>query len=376
MTESSARFLVSSEGTELLQKGAVVLAKQRGLDPELRAAALAVLEGRARAQRKGIPEADRLFLTPEMLAQASSPRIAAWHAAQLAPFGRVLDCCCGAGLDTLAFAQAGLRVTAIELDPARAHFARANCALSGFSEQVTVQIGDCTELNGEVEAAFFDPARRDGSQRVSRHGERYCPPLSFLATLTGRAKATLAKLSPALPDEELVALGGQVIFLSEDRTCKEACVAFGFGEGPPSALLLPSEERFVSGGEMPMANGVGTYLLDPDPALLRAGALASLGLARITETDSYLTSETPVLSPAVRCYRVLTALPYRDRTLGRWLRDQEIGRLVVKKRHYPKEPEAVHRELGLKGKGTEATLVIIAQGKSWLGVVCEPVVDS
>lgn len=376
MTEASALFLVSPEGGLLLAKGARALEKQRGLDPEHRAAALAVLEGRERAQRKGIPEAERLFLTPEMLAQASSPRIAAWHATQLAPFGRVLDCCCGAGLDTLAFARAGLQVTAIELDPARAHFARANCALSGFSEQVTVQSGDCTELRWDADAAFFDPARREGLHRVSRHGERYCPPLSFLESLVGRVKATLTKLSPALPDEELAALGGQVTFLSEDRTCKEACVTFGLGEGPPCALLLPSEERFVSGGETGLADGVGTYVFDPDPALIRAGALGALGLPRVSETDAYLTGDTPRASPALRCYRVLAVLPYRERTLGRWLREQGIARLVVKKRHYPKEPDTVHQELGLKGKGTEATLIIVAQGKSWLGVVCEPVVDS
>ena len=75
----------------------------------------------------------------------------------------------------------------------------------------------------------------------------------------------------------------------------------------------------------------------------------------------------------VRTYRVRIALAYRERTLGRWLREQGIGKLVVKKRRYPKEPEAVHQELGLRGKskGTEATLVIVAQGKSWLGVVCD-----
>ena len=38
------------------------------------------------------------------------------------------------------------------------------------------------------------------------------------------------------------------------------------------------------------------------------------------------------------------------------LRSRGIGRLIIKKRHFPKEPPAVHKELGLKGNGAEGTL--------------------
>ena len=99
MTEPIAALLVSEEGATLLQEGTAALVKRRGIEPDIRAGALALLEGRERARKKHLPDADQLFLTPEMLAQASSPGIAAWHAAQLKPFGSVVDYCCGAGLD-------------------------------------------------------------------------------------------------------------------------------------------------------------------------------------------------------------------------------------------------------------------------------------
>ena len=377
MTEAVAQLLVSDEGAALLAKGAAPLARLKGIEPNLRAGALAVLDGRERARRRGWPGAERLFLTGDSLAQASSEALAAFHGACFAECETVLDACCGIGRDALALAAAGKRVVAVDSDPARLVFARANATVCGLSERIQFVCADVTTLSEHYDGAFFDPARRDSTTRFSGDGERYLPPLSFLETLKDRCGVVVAKLSPALPNILLESLGGQHYFLSEERTCKEACVVVGLESGPPCALLLPSGERYVASEEPPLAEELGAYLLDPDPAVIRAGALGALagacGAAQISASDTYLTAESPSMLAAIRSYRVRVALPYRERTLGRWLREQGVGRLVVKKRRYAKEPDAVHKELGLKGKGDEATLVIVAQGKSWLGVVCEPV---
>lgn len=378
MTEAVAQLLISAEGAALLAKGAASLARVTGIEPDLRAGALAVLEGRERAGRRAWPEAERLFLTSDSLAQASSTALADFHAACFAECETVLDACCGIGRDALALAAAGKKVVAVDSDPARLVFARANAAVCGLTGQIEFVCADVTTLSEHYDGAFFDPARRDSTTRFSGDAERYLPPLSFLETLKDRYGVVVAKLSPALPNTLLASLGGQLYFLSEERTCKEACVVKGRESGPACALLLPSGERYVASEELPpLAEELGTYLLDPDPAVIRAGALGTLadacGAAQISATDTYLTAASPSALAAIRSYRVRVALPYRERTLGRWLREQGIGRLVVKKRRYPKEPDAVHKELGLKGKGDEATLVIVAQGKSWLGVVCAPV---
>nr|WP_281380271.1 class I SAM-dependent methyltransferase [Armatimonas rosea] len=311
------------------------------------------------------------------MAQASSEGIAAFHAQCFASCETVLDACCGVGRDALALAAAGKQVTAVDTDPARLVFARANAAVYGLSERITFLCADVTTLSGRFDGAFFDPARRDGTTRFSADAERYQPALSFIQELQARCPVTVAKLSPALPDETLASLGGELLFLSEERTCKEACVVLGREPGPPQALLLPQGERYAATDEpLAVAGEPGAFLLDPDPAILRAGALTTLaqrtGAALLSPDDAYLTATEALPDPGARLYAIRTVLPYRERTLGRWLREQGVGRLVVKKRRYPKEPDAVHKELGLKGKGSEATLVIVADGKSWLGVVCDP----
>jgi predicted RNA methylase len=82
-----------------------------------------------------------LFFTPDALAQATSPGLAAYHAERLAPFNSVADLGCGAGMDSIALAAAGARVVAVERDPARLVFARANAAARGVDERITFVTG-------------------------------------------------------------------------------------------------------------------------------------------------------------------------------------------------------------------------------------------
>ena len=396
MTEETAAFLTSNDGRQQLAAAAnlpgdaptrLLALRKRGLLLAHASGIVALLDARHRARFR-FPDADRLFFTAESLSQATSPTIAAFHASRLALFGTVVDLGCGVGIDAIAFAEAGMYVLAVERDPARLRFARANAEVCGVSERITFVLGDVTTLDWQADAAYWDPARRESGpdgHRVSRHADRYEPPLSFLETIRERVKGGLVKLSPALPDDVLQSLNATVRFLSEGRECKEACVLWGDVSVPePSlnsaALLLPDEQIFPTGDdECPVAAAIGTWIFDPDPAIVRAGALPalceSLGAALLTPDDSYLTGDRdpePFLRRAALPYRVRETMPYKPRLVGEWLRAQNIGRLVIKKRHFAKEPDAVARELKLSGKGREITLLLAREGGGFRAVFCEP----
>ena len=398
MTPETAVFLTGEEGRALLARAArlpagvserIIALRNRGVGLEIASGVVDVLGARQRARGR-FPDADRLFFTGDALAQATSPQIAAYHGALLARFGRVADLGCGVGIDALALARVGLEVTAIDRDGARLVFARANAEIAGVADRIRFVQGDLTTLDWEADAVFWDPSRRsDDGRRVSRHGDRYEPPLSFLEALRSRVPAGVLKLSPALPDDELAALGGSVRFLSEGRECREACVAFGDARAPGApvaALLLPEGTEFSPNedeGRAP-SGPAGAYLFDPDPAIIRAGALGSLCRALnahlLSGADEYLTGSAlpaPDLRRAVSVYRVRQTAPYRPREIGALLRTEGIGRIIVKKRHFPREPDAVARELGLKGGGAEATLVLARESDSGhLAVWCDPVADT
>jgi SAM-dependent methyltransferase len=390
MDVQTAEFLVGPEGEQLLHEATtlpgddatrVLTLRKRGLPLERASGVVEVAAARRRA-RSRFPDADTLFFTADALAQATSPLIAAYHAARLAPLGLVADLGCGVGMDAIRVAEAGGQVLALERDPARLVFARANARVRGVEERITFQEGDVTALDWEADAAYWDPSRREGDRRVSRHADRYEPPLSFLETVRERvSRGGCVKLSPALPDEVLDELDGRVTFLSESRECKEACLWFGAAaEGITdfAAVLLPEEVTVPPGEEFAPGGALGVFVHDPDPALIRAGALGTVaeqesGVRLVSYEDAYLTSDVPLQTQRLALsYRVIAEMPYKTRVLGEWLRAQGVGRLVVKKRHFPKEPDAVAKELGLKGGGTEATLILVREGKGHRALVCEP----
>lgn len=395
MEEATARFLVSDAGRNLLDEVAalpgdpadrLLALRKRGLTPEIAAGAIEVVDARRRARTR-FPDADRLFWTRDALAQATSPVIAAYHAARLvpqatlAPLGSVADLGCGVGIDAVALAEAGAVVTAIERDGARLVFARVNAEVHGVAGRITFVQGDVTTLPWTADAAFWDPSRRVDGRRVSRHAEQYEPPLSFLQTVRARVRGGGVKLSPALPDDILKGLGGSVEFLSERGECKEACVWFGAAaerDQPDwAAVLLPGRLVIAPSESAPPVGPPGAFVHDPDPGVVRAGALGTLA-SRMNATlvdagDAYLTSDTPGEPPLVSSYRVLDVLPYRPRALREVLRRRGVGRLVVKKRHFPREPKEVARELGLSGEGNEETLILVRAGHGHLAIVCEPV---
>jgi hypothetical protein len=95
---------------------------------------------------------------------------------------------------------------------------------------------------------------------------------------------------------------------------------------------------------------------------VRANALGEtahrLNAHRISPDDTYLTGDAPAAGANFRLaasYRVSDALPYKPRILRELLRARGVTRLVVKKRHFPHEPDAVLRDLGLRAPAARAT---------------------
>jgi hypothetical protein len=216
------------------------------------------------------------------------------------------------------------------------------------------------------------------------------------------------KLSPGLPDPVLAGLKGRVEFLSEGRECKEACVWFGNALGAAAAaaddaaaaafaaVLLPEQIVVAAataaadtGGPSAAAASapaglLGAFVHDPDPAIVRAGALDALAsrirARRISADDEYLTGDAPARPRRLALsYRVVAAaLPYAPiAPLRDLLRARGVGRVIVKKRHLAQEPAAVERALRLPSAsgGSEAVLILVRQSGRFLALVCEPFVS-
>jgi hypothetical protein len=227
-------------------------------------------------------------------------------------------------------------------------------------------------------AATLDPARRAGGRR-QLDPDRWSPPWSTATALLDRVPASVVKVAPGL-DHDRVPDGIEAEWVSVGGSIVEALL---WGRGPSrtwrrATLVRDGQLLEVTADADPGPAPVGAvrgWLHEPDPALIRSGLMslvaADLGATLVDPTIAYLTSDARADTPWVSSYRVTDVLPFNLRKLKAQLRDRGIGRVVVKKRGSPIEPETLARQL--RGPGTGSAVVVVTRVAGAPTVlVCEP----
>lgn len=389
LTLDDLDFLTSETGEALLAALAqqdlaqpnhlrLVTLLRRTYSPDQVRAGLTLALARAKAREKFGAQAERLYFTDEALQQASDPGISAHRAAKFAALdaGRVGDLCCGAGADALALAERCGQVLGVDHDPVRVRMARLNAAAVGRENAQFVE-GD---VRGFVPAAgdalFFDPARRDDQGDRLHHVEQYLPPLSLVNQWPRQRIAV--KLSPGVDLRQVEAYGGCVEFISVQRNLKEAVLWRNTGSaGTCATLVLPDRVLEWSRGGPPepgrLRAPVG-WLVEPDPALIRAGLVEDAAEAwkgfLLDETIAYLTCDRPPVTPWARAWRIVEWMPFNLKKLRAVLRARDIGVVTVKKRGSAITPEQLIADLKLKGAGT-CTVVLTRFAGNPIVMVCD-----
>ncbi|MBU4216146.1 MAG: SAM-dependent methyltransferase [Actinobacteria bacterium] len=345
---------------------------RRGLDPALVAAALTQSRLRAKATAKFGDFAAGMLFTQEGLEQATRLVVAAHHARRYRDAGvrLVADLTTGLGADALAFAGVGLRVLAAELDEATAALATVNLR---FFPEVEVRHTDglTLDLTG-VDALYADPARRRRSGGRVFDPAAFSPPLDAVLALRETVPALGIKLGPGLA-HSAVPSDAHAQWVSVDGDVVEVGLWFGplapEGAGRSALVLSGGSTRTVSTGPQeparPPVGPVGSYLYEPDGAVIRAGLVSAVveevGGRLIDPTIAYVAGDHPVHSDVATGYRVLDTLPFGVKTLRAYLRARGIGILEIKKRGTAVTPEQLRSQLALRGDGS-ATLILTRVG--------------
>jgi hypothetical protein len=117
------------------------------------------------------------------------------------------------------------------------------------------------------------------------------------------------------------------------------------------------------------------YLYEPDPAILRSRLVGDLAVqlnAHQLDPDiAYLTAEVKRGTPFARVWEIEDWFPFQLKRLRAYLRERGIGRVVVKKRGSPLQPEALIRDLRLNGDAERVVFLTHLNGRP-IVVICYP----
>ena len=332
------------------------------------------------AGREKFSQADDMFFTRAGLEQASAEVLARHSARRFLGLPLVADLCCGIGGDLMALTASADRVLAVDADLSTLRFARRNVAVqaSGSSAASTAaapagataasagasaadqlhggrvdrrgpgqrpaavgfvcaDVRDLppTMLRG-LAGAFIDPARRTGGRRL-RAGDSQ-PPLDWSLGLAGLVPRVGVKAAPGLP-HDLVPAGWEAEFVAVGRALKEALLwSPGLASATRRATILPGGDSLVAApaDEPVRLADPGEYLLDPSPAVTRAGLVQELarelGAWQIDPMIAFLSADSPISTPFARTLRVLESMPWHEKRVAAKLRELSVGAADIRRR--------------------------------------------
>lgn len=336
---------------------------------------------RRRAAAK-FARADRMLFTRAGLEQASSEPVARHRAERFTALDRpVADLCCGIGGDLVALAGATTVTLAVDRDETHALLARHNAR--SYDEEPAVAVGDVRDLRlgPGVGAVFVDPARRSPG-RPGEAGRRggSSPPLSWCLELP--VAHVCVKAEPGL-DRDVVPAGWEAEFVAVGRDLKEAVLwspAWATAGARATVLQQRVHTMVAEPGTPPAPVATpGRFLLDPNPAVTRAGAVADLaatiGAWQLDPLIAFLSADEPLLSPFGTAYTVDASLPFGVKRLAAELRRLDVGSVTLRRRGLAGDVEDLRRRLRGDGSRTATVMLTRVADKPW-ALVCSPATGS
>ncbi|MGH3899222.1 MAG: class I SAM-dependent methyltransferase [Pseudonocardiaceae bacterium] len=382
MTVDRLEALLSAEGRALLdrlshEEPAVADSIRLGsslreqYSPELVAAALTQHELRRAAERKFSNAGQMLFSRPG-LEQASAEVVSRYRARRFAGLGRLADLCTGIGGDLISLAGQG-ETLAVDLDEVHLRMAVLNAEVYGVAAGVRAVRADVRSVDlAGIDGAFVDPARRSAGRRLRTGCSE--PPLGWCLGVAQAVPAVGIKLAPGL-DRDAVPPRWELEFLADGRDLKEA-VAWSpaLATAARRATILPGEHTLTpSDGAPVVVRPPGEYLLDPNPAVTRAGLVEELARAagcwKIDDQIAFLSADQPVHTPFARTLRVIESAPWKEKQLAGRLRALDIGAVDIRRRGLAGDVVELHRRLKLRGT-RRATLVMTRMLNQPWSLVC------
>lgn len=367
--------------------------RRRGVDPALVAPILTQLELRLHARTKFGELANSLIFTRDGLEQATRRVVSTLRARRFAQAGAhfVADLGCGIGSDSVALAQAGMSVLAVDRDEEALQAASAN--LRAFptarvlrADVLDLDIGELTQDG--VDALFADPARRTsaGATSAARRAtsrvldpNSWSPPLATVMSWREHIPTLGVKVAPGIAHRDLPS-DACVEWTSVDGALVEAAIWTGSlaheGPGRRAQVIAGNTVATLSEEAPHLANspirnaaltGLSDFIGEPDDAVIRSGLVARLAeeldAGLISESIAYLSAAHPTPTPFLSWCEVVDCVALKPKVISQALRSLGVGSVEIKKRGADIDPQVLRRSLRLDGQSTGVVFATRVKGR-------------
>ncbi len=332
-----------------------------------------------------------MWFTRSGLEQAAPEVTSAHAAARYRGAEQIADLCTGIGGNLVMLAGAAPTV-AVDADPVHLAMAGLNAGVYGRDGVVLVR-SDVRDFAVPAGAAVFvDPARRAGQRGAGQRGAgqrrlaagHSSPPLGFCLSLAVGGAAVGVKVAPGIP-AELVPDGWEAEFISSGRQLGGAMLwSPALFTVPRRATLLPTGLTggltlvAVPGPAVPVAMP-GRYVIDPDPAVTRAGLVEDLARSlsplepwKIDSRIGFLSCDRAVRTAFGRTLLVEESLPWSLKRVRSAVRAAGAGSVDIRKRGSAVDVDELHRRLDLSGDRRLTLVLTRAAGRPWALVCSDP----
>ena len=365
---------VAAQAPDAVPDLAVATRLRRDYPAALVAAAMAQHELRLLARAK-FSRARQMLFTREGYEQASGELVGTYRSARLKHARTVVDLCCGIGGDLVALGSISpeRHILAVDRNATHARLAVHNASVYGAAARAVVADVRDLRLAG-VDAVFIDPARREDGRRF-RTGVSE-PPLEWcLRLVSGGVVSVCVKAAPGL-DTAVVPAGWELEFIAVGRDLKEAVLwSPALASTSRRATVLPGPHALLAVPGPPVRVAApGPVLLDPSPAVTRAGLVEDLarqvGAWKIDPQIAFLSLDEPVATPFARTLTVIESAPWNEKRFAARLRELGVGAADLRRRGLAGDVDQIRRRLKLQGPRHATVVLTRVNDKPW-GLICQ-----
>ncbi len=323
--------------------------------------------------RQRFPSPNLWLWTDRSLAQSSDWWSAQFKATLFAQGERVLDGCCGAGVDSVALARRG-EVIAVDCDPTMTALTSSNAQAHSLHVETCSAAIDrelMKSLSQDARWLHIDPDRRPANRRTTLADE-FSPSLSEIIEISRWFAGSVVKLAPSTrmsPElEQEIESDCQRMWLGNRGECRQQLLLIGCLPNMPNrkrtAVLVEAptcaeravdaackftsrdhtKGRTVQFSSDDQPDDFEAYELQPGNFVADLHAVlhaAELQVAWANENGwrplggihGYFTSDSmKAASEWAQYFEVKEVLPWDDRKVRKWLRSCEVGTVEVKNR--------------------------------------------